>query len=202
MNVLVHKLKEVLSAVAPIVILVAILSFTVTPVPPELFFQFLIGAVAIILGLAILLFGIEVGVLPFGENMGSSFIKSNKLWYVILVGFLLGFFVNIAEPDLQVLANEVSEVMGGFIPMMVILITVSVGTGVMLALGVTRIVKNFRLNIMFIVIYGMIAVLAVFASSDMMAVGFDASGATTGALTTPLVLALSLGVASMKKDSK
>ena len=202
MSVLLHKLKEVVSAVAPVVILVAILKFTLTPVPTELFFQFIIGALAIILGLAILLFGIEIGVLPFGENMGSSFIKSNKLWYVILVGFLLGFFVNIAEPDLQVLANEVSEVTGGFISMMTILITVSIGTGIMLALGVTRIVKGFRLNVVFLIVYGVITVLAIFSSSDMMAIGFDASGATTGALTTPLVLALSLGVASMKKDSK
>ena len=197
-----HKFREVLSAVAPVVILVVILNFTLTPVPTELFFQFIIGALAIILGLAILLLGIDNGVLPFGEQMGLSFLKSNKIWYVVFVGFLLGFFVNIAEPDLQVLANEVTEVMGGFIPMMVILVTVSIGTGVMLASGITRIVKSFRLNILFMFVYGAIAVLSIFASSDMMAIGFDASGATTGALTTPLVLALSLGVASLKKDSR
>ena len=167
-----------------------------------LFFQFIVGAIAIILGLAVLLFGIDIGISTFGNHMGNSFIKSNKLWYVILVGFLLGFFVNIAEPDLQVLAGEVSEVMGGFIHSMVILVTVSIGTGIMLALGVSRIVKNFSLNKTYIVIYVLIAIFAIFSSSDMMAIGFDASGATTGALTTPLVLALSLGVASMKKDSK
>ena len=202
MNVLLHKFKEVLSAVAPVVVLVIILNLTLTPVPGELFVQFIIGAVAIIIGLAILLFGIEIGILPFGENMGSSFVKSNRLWYVILIGFLLGFFVNIAEPDLQVLAAEVSDVMGGYISLMTILVTVSIGTGLMLALGVTRIVKSVPLNIVFIIIYGVIAVLSLLSSSDMMAIGFDSSGATTGALTTPLVLALSLGVASMKRDSK
>ena len=202
MRVLQDKFKEVLSAVAPVVVIVVILSFTLAPIPRILLFQFLIGALAIVLGLSILLFGIEIGVLPFGNHMGTSFLKSNKVWYVVVVGFLLGFFVNIAEPDLQVLAAQVSNVMGGFIPMIVILIAVSIGTGVMLALGIFRIVKNIPLRIVFAIIYGVICLLALFASSDMLAIGFDASGATTGALTVPLVLALSVGVASMKKNSK
>jgi len=202
LNVLLSKLKEVLSAVSPIVIIVLILNFTLVHLPGAFLIQFIIGAIAIILGLSILLFGIEIGILPFGNHMGTAFLKSNTLWFVIIIGFLLGFFVNIAEPDLQVLAAQVSSVMGGYISTIVILIAVSIGTGVMLALGITRIVKNFSLNIIFIIIYGIIAVLAVFSSSDMMAIGFDASGATTGALTVPLVLALSVGVSAMKKNSK
>ena len=202
MRVLFDKFKEVLTAVSPVVVIVIILNFTLAPIPPMLLFQFLVGAFAIVLGLSILLFGIEIGILPFGNHMGALFLKSNKLWYVILVGFLLGFFVNIAEPDLQVLASQVSSVMGGYIHMSVILIAVSIGTGVMLALGIIRIVKNIPLRTVFAVIYGIILVLALFSSSDMLAIGFDASGATTGALTVPLVLALSLGVASMKKNSK
>ena len=202
MNVLFDKFKEVLSAVSPVVIIVIILNFTLSPMPTVLLFQFIIGALAIVLGLSILLFGIEIGVLPFGNHMGSSFIKSNNITYVITVGLLLGFFVNIAEPDLQVLATQVSGVMGGYIPMFTILLVVSVGTGVMLSLGIARIVKNIPLNIVFLIVYGIILILALCSSSDMLAIGFDASGATTGALTVPLVLALSVGVSSMKKDSK
>ena len=202
MNVLFSKFKEVLSAISPVVIIVIILNFTLSPLPNALLFQFIIGALAIVIGLSILLFGIEIGVLPFGNHMGALFLKSNKVWYVVVVGFLLGFFVNVAEPDLQVLAIQISSVMGGYIHMGVILIVVSIGTGVLLSLGIIRIVKNIPLNIMFAVIYGIILILAIFSSSDMLAIGFDASGATTGALTVPLVLALSLGVASMKKDSK
>ena len=201
MKVLIDKIKEVLSAVLPVVIIVIILNFTLVDIPNVLLFQFILGALAIVLGLSILLFGIEIGVLPFGNHMGSSFLKSNKMWYVIIIGFLLGFFINIAEPDLQVLANQVSSVMGGYIPMFVILVAVSIGTGVMLSIGIIRIVKNIPLRIVFLVTYGVIFLLAIFSSSDMLAIGFDASGATTGALTVPLVLALSVGVASMKKNS-
>jgi len=201
LKVLIDKIKEVLSAVLPVVIIVIILNFTLVDIPNVLLFQFILGALAIVLGLSILLFGIEIGVLPFGNHMGSSFLKSNKMWYVIIIGFLLGFFINIAEPDLQVLANQVSSVMGGYIPMFVILVAVSIGTGVMLSIGIIRIVKNIPLRIVFLVTYGVIFLLAIFSSSDMLAIGFDASGATTGALTVPLVLALSVGVASMKKNS-
>jgi len=202
LNVLLSKFKEVLSAVLPVVILVIILNFTLAPVSGILLLRFLAGAFAIILGLAILLFGIEMGMLPFGNQMGETFLKSNKLWFVIVIGFLLGFFVNIAEPDLQVLASQVSSVMGGYISMSVILVAVSIGTGVMLTIGITRIVKNFSLKLVFVITYGVIFILAIFSSSDMLAIGFDASGATTGALTVPLVLSLSVGVAAMKRNSK
>ena len=202
MNVLLKKFKEVFSAVSPIVLFVILLSFILESVSGILLVQFLLGALAIMLGMSILLFGIEMGVLPFGNHMGKSFLKSNALWFIIVVGFLLGFFVNIAEPDLQVVAVQVASVMGGHIPMFTILIAVSVGTGLMLVVGIARIAKRIPLNVVFAVTYGVIMILAVFSSSDMLAIGFDTSGATTGALTVPLVLALSLGVATMNKDSK
>ena len=202
MNVLGSKLKEVSIAVLPIAILVIVLHLTLTPIPGALLFRFVVGAVLIILGLSVLLVGIELGISPFGNHMGAAFMKSNKLWYVIAIGCFLGFFVNIAEPDLHVLADQIASVMGGYIPMPVSLVVVSIGTGVMLALGILRIVKNFPLKMVFVIAYGLIAVLALFSSADMLAIGFDASGATTGALTVPLVLALSVGVAAMKKDSR
>ena len=202
MNVLLGKFKEVSLAVSPVIVLVVFLSFTLAPVSSVLLFQFLLGALAIIIGLSILLFGIELGIMPFGDHMGKSFVKSNKIWFVVVIGFLLGFFVNIAEPDLQVLASQVASVMGGYIPMFAILIVVSVGTGIMLALGILRIAKSIPLNAVLAISYGLILILALFSSSDMLAIGFDASGATTGALTVPLVLAVSLGVAAMKRDSK
>ena len=186
MRVLLDKGKEVLSAVSPIVIIVIILNFTLVSIPNVVLFQFILGAFAIVLGLSVLLLGIEIGVLPFGNQMGTSFLKSNKMWYVIVIGFLLGFFVNVAEPDLQVLAEQVSSVMGGYIPMMVILIAVSIGTGVMLSIGIIRIVKNISLRVVFLITYGIIFFLAIFSSPDMFAIGFDASGATTDRKSTRL----------------
>ena len=201
MDVLIHKFKEVLTAVAPIVVLVLLLNFTLTPVPGALLFRFVLGALAIVLGLAILLSGIDIGIFPFGNHVGESFLKSNKLWFVIIVGFLLGFFVDIAEPDLHVLANQVASVTGGLIPIALSLVVVSIGTGLTLSLGIVRIVKGLPLNIVLIIAYGAIALMALFASPDMLAISFDSSGATTGAITVPFVLAMSIGVAAMKRNS-
>jgi len=198
---LLQKSKEVLTAVSPVAILVVILHFTLTPLPGAMLFRFLLGTAAIIIGLSVFLSGVDMGILPFGNQMGTSFQKSKTMWYVLIVGFILGFFINVAEPDLQILARQVASVSGGHLPMVLILVVVSIGTGVMLSMGIARIVRNISLVVLFAVIYGVICLLAIFSSADMMAIAFDASGATTGALTVPLVLALSLGVAAMKKGS-
>ena len=200
MIVLLHKAKEVLIAVLPVVIFVVVLNFTIVPVPNILFFQFLIGAFAVKIGLIILLFGIELAVLPLGDHMGTIFVKSNKLWFILVTVFILGFFVNFAEPDVKVLAEQFANVTNNLISVNTIRALVALGAGTMLSLGAIRIVKNFSLRIVLVIAYAAAFLLA-FISPDFMAIAFDASGAATGAITVPLVLALALGMASMKKDS-
>ena len=211
MNVLLSKLKEVSSAVSSVIGIVLLLHFTgLAPLTAAMIIQFILGAVLIVVGLSILLVGIDIGIMPFGGHMGNSFLKSNKLLFVVIVGFLLGFFINIAEPDLQVLARQVEAVMDGQISMSAILVAVSLGTGVLLAIGIVRIVKQFALNKIYVVTYGILTLTSLFIallfSSERLAIGlaigFDSSGATTGALTVPLVLALSVGISAMRKDSK
>jgi len=197
-----HKFKEVLAAVAPVAIFVVILHFTAAPLPGVALFQFFIGALFIITGLAILLFGVDIGILPLGDNMGLMLVKSNKLWFVLIVGLLVGFFINFAEPDVAVLASEVASVSGNMIPALIIRIVVAMGAGTLLTLGITRIVKNLSYRLVIALSYGAAFFIAIFASADMAAIAFDASGAATGAITVPLVLALSAGLASSKKDSK
>ncbi|MCL2077792.1 MAG: DUF1538 domain-containing protein [Oscillospiraceae bacterium] len=202
MNVLLNKLKEVLSAVFPIVILVLILSFTIAPVPGILLARFIIGAILIILGLTLLLIGVDLAFLPLGSNMGKTLLTSNKLWFIIVVGFIIGFFITFAEPSVQVLAEQVSSVTGNLISAGLIRSIISVGAGVLLSVGFTRIVKDFSMRVMMCVILGVILIFSFFAPPTMLAVAFDAAGAATGAVTVPFILALALGAAAMQKDSK
>ena len=201
MNVLLEKAKEVVIAVLPVVVFVVILRFTIVPVPDILFFQFLVGALAVKIGLVVLLFGVELAVLPLGDHMGTAFVKSNKLWFIIITVFILGFFINFAEPDVNVLAKQVANITGNLISTFTIRSLVALGAATLLALGAVRIVKNFSLRKMLIITYTIAFSLALFVSPDFLAIAFDASGAATGAITVPLVLALSFGMASMKKDS-
>ncbi|WP_019153473.1 DUF1538 domain-containing protein [Robertmurraya massiliosenegalensis] len=203
MSVLISKLKEVLYAVLPITSIVLILNFTLAPLDSStLLIRFVIGAILIILGLSIFLFGVDIGITPIGQLMGKSIAKTNKFWIVVISGLLLGFFISIAEPDLHILAGQVDFVTSGLITKMSIVIIVSIGIGALIATGLARIVFNFPLYKLLTILYGIILVLSFFTTPEFLAISFDASGATTGALTVPFILALALGVSMMKKDSK
>ena len=202
LNVLISKLKEVLYAVLPITVIVLILNFTLTPLDPILIIRFIIGAILITIGLSIFLIGIDIGITPIGKSMGAAIAKTNKMWIVVVAGLFLGFFVSIAEPDLHILAKQVDLVTSGLISKVSIVVVVSIGIGVMISLGLVRIVKNFPLYKMLTILYLIIFGLALFTSQEFLAISFDASGATTGALTVPFILALSMGVSVLKKDSK
>lgn len=202
LSVLIPKLKEVLYAVLPITVIVLLLNFTLTPLDSILIIRFVIGALLITLGLSIFLIGIDIGITPIGKAMGAAIAKTNKMWIVVIAGLFLGFFVSIAEPDLHILAKQVDMVTSGLISKISIVIVVSIGIGVMISLGLVRIVKNIPLYKMLTVLYLIIFGLALFTSPEFLAISFDASGATTGALTVPFILALSVGVSALKKDSK
>ncbi len=202
MNVLTEKFKEVLFAVLPITIIVLVLHFTITPLESHLLVRFLLGAFSIILGLSIFLLGVDIGVTPIGTLMGTSLTKSNKVWIVGIAGLILGFFISIAEPDLHILAGQVASVTLGAVSKLSIVVVVSIGIAIMLAIGLFRIVFNRPLHKLLTIIYLVILGLAIFTSSGFLAISFDASGATTGAMTVPFMLALALGVSSLKKDGK
>lgn len=202
MSVIISKLKEVLLSVLPITVLVLIIHLTLTPIDTPLIIRFLIGAVLIILGLTIFLFGVDIGITPIGNIMGSNVARTNKLWIVAIAGLFLGFFISVAEPDLHILAGQVDTVTSGMISKGSIVGIVSAGIAIMLSIGLIRIVHNFPLYKLLSILYGIILVLALFTSPEFLAISFDASGATTGALTVPFILALAIGVSKLKKDSK
>lgn len=202
MNIILSKLKESLFSVLPITVIVLILNFTLTPIDTSTIMRFVIGAVFIILGLTIFLLGVDIGITPIGKQMGTKLVKTNKILIVAIAGLFLGLIITIAEPDLHILAGQVQAVSSGLISKNIIVIVVSIGVGIMLALGLIRIAYNFPLRIVLFVLYGIILVLAIFISPEYMAIAFDSSGATTGALTVPFILALAIGVSKPKKDSK
>lgn len=202
MNVLFEKLREVLISVLPVTVIVLVLSFTLTPMPGSMVIRFLIGAVLLIAGLAVFLIGVDLGITPIGNLMGSVITKSGKVIIVLLAGLALGFFISVAEPDLHILANQVDRVTDGIISKSSIVFVVSIGIAVMLSIGLARIVKRISLHKLLTVLYLAILGLAIFTSKEFLAISFDASGATTGAMTVPFVIALAIGVSSMKKDSQ
>ena len=202
MNELTGKFKEVLTSVLPITFIVLVLHFTISPLESNMLYAFLIGSALVIIGLTVFLFGIDQGLEPIGHGVGDSITHSNSYAMIITVSLILGFFISYAEPDLHILANQVDSVTSGQFENTLMVIAVSVGIGVMMTLGMLRIIKDIRLKYVFTGSYALIFILSLFSSSDFLAIAFDASGATTGAITVPFMLALAAGVSAIKKDSK
>ncbi|WP_376751718.1 DUF1538 domain-containing protein [Proteiniclasticum ruminis] len=202
MYVIKSKFMEVLTSVLPITVMVLLLHFTLTPMEGPMIWRFLFGAALIMVGLTLFLIGVDIGVTPLGDHTGTALAKSNKLWIVLIAGVILGFFISIAEPGLLVLADQVGFVTSGQISSMSILMIVSIGLALMLALGFLRIFYNYPLYKMLMILYVLIFGLSIFTSREFLAISFDASGATTGILAVPFILSLSLGISKMKKDSK
>lgn len=201
LNLFTVKFKEVLTTVLPITFLVIFLNFTLTPIETSMFIRFIIGAILIIIGLTIFLVGVDIGITPIGNTMGSAIVKSNKVWIVAVSGLVLGFIISIAEPDLHILAAQVERVTGSIIGKNMMVGVVSVGIAVLLSLGIVRILYSFPFSRTFTILYGLIFLLTLISSPTFLAISFDASGATTGALTVPFMLAFAVGVSKLKKKS-
>ncbi len=202
LSVFTAKLKEVSLSVLPITFLVVLLNFTLTPIETPLMLRFLIGAVLVVIGLTIFLLGVEIGITPIGNSMGSAIAKTNKLWILVIAGLILGFTISIAEPDLHILAGQIDAVTSGMISKSSIVVIVSAGIATLLSIALMRIVYNFPLYKLLTIIYGIVFILSLFVSREFLAISFDASGTTTGALAVPFMLALTAGISNMKKDSK
>ena len=193
--VLGEKVQEALASVLPITVIVLVLCFTVAPVPTDILLSFLVGAVLLIIGMGFFTLGADTAMTPIGERVGAAMTKSRKLWVVITVGFLIGVIVTVSEPDLQVLANQVPGV-----PNAVLVGAVAVGVGAFLVIAMLRILFKIPLNRMLIVFYIGVFALAFFVPENFLAVAFDSGGVTTGPMTVPFIMALGLGVSSIRSD--
>jgi len=202
LDALKDKLKEVLASVLPITAIVLVLHFTISPLNSSMLYAFLLGSVLVIIGLTVFLFGIEVGLEPIGHGIGGTFAHSKNLTFTIAICLILGFFISYAEPDIHILAGQVESVTAGQFGRIFMVVVVSIGLGIMMTLGMLRILKNVPLKHVFAAAYGLIFILSVFSSFDFIAIAFDASGATTGAVTVPFMLALAGGISALKSDSK
>ena len=190
---LIMKTKESLSSVLPITIIVLILNFTITPMPFVIRGLFLMGAALLVLGMGLFTLGADLAMMPMGEQIGSELTKSRKLVLLVGVSFLMGIMITIAEPDLQILAEQVPSV-----PNQVIILWVAVGVGIFLVAALLRILFQWRLSYLLIGFYIAVFILASFTSEDFLAVAFDSGGVTTGPITVPFILALGVGISSVR----
>lgn len=190
---LLEKFIESAKSVLPISAIVLALHFTIAPMPLGTLALFLTGTVILIVGMGIFTLGSDMAIMPMGEIIGSELTKTRKLWLMIIGCFVLGIFVTIAEPDLQVLTKQVPAV-----PDSVLVGSVAIGVGVFMVIALLRIFFQIKLSYLFVALYGLVFIIATFTAPDYLAIAFDSGGVTTGPITVPFILALGAGVSAVR----
>ncbi|MDL2217924.1 DUF1538 domain-containing protein [Christensenellaceae bacterium OttesenSCG-928-M15] len=190
-----EKIMESLRSTLPITFIVMALSMTITPMPIGSLMLFLFGALMLILGLGIFTLGADLAMVPMGEGMGVYMSKSKKLGLAIVLCFILGVIITIAEPDLQVLAQQVPA-----IDSMTLIMAVAIGVGIFLVVALLRIYFQVPLAYMLIGFYVAVFTIAFFAPNDFIPLAFDSGGVTTGPVTVPFIMAFGIGMASLRSD--
>ena len=199
MNQILHlvkpKLQESVAAVLPITLIVLALSIILVPLETGTIMMFMVGAVLLVFGMGMFQLGAETAMEPMGQGIGIEMSKAGRTVIAVIVTLALGVIITIAEPDLQVLANQVPAV-----PNMTLILTVAVGVGVFLAMAVLRIVFKIDLSILLMVLYAGLMVLAFVVPRDFIAVAFDSGGVTTGPITVPFIMAMGVGLSAIRGD--
>lgn len=190
-----EKLKEALTAVLPIIGIVLVLCFSIAPISPSILLCFLMGAVLLITGMMFFTLGAEIAMTPMGEQVGSCMTRTRKISIIVVLSFLLGFIITISEPDLQVLAGQVPS-----IPNSVLIMTVACGVGIFLVIALLRMLFCIPLPALLLLFYGIVFILAYFVPDSFRGVAFDSGGVTTGPMTVPFIMALGVGVSSIRSD--
>ena len=188
------SIKESLTSVLPIVIIVLILSVTCVSLDTGVLVLFLFGTILLILGMSFFTIGSTISMEPLGDGIGKSLNKNSKIILPLIICFVLGFIITISEPDLQVLAEQVPT-----IPNELLISCVGIGVGIFLSITLVRNKKEISLRTLLFVFYILIIGLAFFAPSEFIPTAFDSGGVTTGPITVPFIMALGAGLASSKK---
>ena len=161
---------------------------------------FTVGAVLLILGIGLFNLGADLAMTPMGTHVGAGLSRQKKLWLLLSVCFVLGMLITIAEPDLQVLAGQVSAVMNGTL----LIYTVGIGVGAFLLVAILRIIFHRRLSallmLFYMLLFAMALLLAVNERLDLLPMAFDSGGVTTGPITVPFIMALGVGISAVLGD--
>lgn len=200
-------LWECLRDLLPIILVVTFFQVLVLREPFPNLGEILIGLVFVILGLALFIQGLEMGLFPLGENMAQDFAKKGSLVAILTFSFALGFGTTVAEPALIAVADEAAEVAGaaGAIAntpesledyAFQLRLTVALSVGFSLVLGVMRILKGWSLPLFIISGYLLVVAMTAFAPAEIVGIAYDSGGVTTSTITVPLVTALGVGLAS------
>ena len=193
--------------ISPVILVIVFFQLVVLRQPLPNLEALLTGLVFVVLGLALFIRGLEMGLFPLGEMMAEAFARKGSLSALLAFAFCLGFGTTVAEPALIAVAAEAAEIAGkgggiGNSPEALndyafnLRLTVAVSVGVALVVGVFRILKGWPVHYLIIGGYLGVVILTLFAPPEIIGIAYDSGGVTTSTITVPLVTALGVGLAA------
>ncbi len=196
-KILLDKIKESLVSVLPVAAIVFILNLT-----PIVDFSaveigvFLVSTALLIFGIGLFNLGADLAMTPMGDHVGAGLTKSKSITLLLTVCLAMGVLITVAEPDLTVLANQVSDVLNPSL----LIYTVGAGVGLFLVLAVLKILTKNSLSAMLMFFYMLLFALAslvvINENTNFLALAFDSGGVTTGPITVPFIMSLGVGIAA------
>ncbi len=195
-SILTKKLTESLISTLPITVSVLILAFIFIPIESGAFLSFILGAILLILGMALFSLGVDMSMNPIGNYVGSSIMSTKKLWIIIPAYLILGVLITISEPDLQVLAGQLSETVGYW----TLIISVGIGVGIFLVFAVLRMLLKIKLKVVLLFFYVIVIGISFFVDKSFLPIAFDAGGVTTGPISVPFIIAIGTGFVALRND--
>ncbi len=198
LETILEKIKEALRSAMPIALIILFLSFTICPLPNDIFIAFVIGTLLLVVGLGLFSLGAEMSMERIGAHIGANLTRSRKIPIIAILSLIVGVLITISEPDLHVLAGYTGDQKFSFI------LAVAAGLGVFLVIAVMRIIFKIKFKYILTVGYGAILVLSVVAyivNPTFLAIAYDAGGVTTGAMSVPFVMSIGAGIAAITSQN-
>ena len=180
----------------PIIAVVAFFQFAVIQELPAGWVSITVGLGIVVLGVAMFLQGLELGIFPIGKNLANQLAKRGSLSLLMLFGFSLGFAAVIAEPALIAVAQQAEIISEGRVDALTLRLLVATSVGLVIALGIVRIVLGHSLQWYMIIGYLVVVLVTFFAPEEIVGLAYDSGGVTTNIVTVPLIAALGLGLAA------
>lgn len=192
-----EKTLEVLKAVTPLIVCAFLIQFGFLHVPAGEFMEFLGGWILAIIGMVFLFVGVDYGILPMGRFIGGELPKKGSLLLIVAVTFALGFSTTVAEPDVLVLAEQADIASGARISRSAVLYTIATGLSLFVSFAMMRILLGWSMKAMLGVAFACILLLAFLVPAEWAPLGFDAGSVTTGVVSSPMIIALAMGLSSV-----
>lgn len=198
------KFRETAFSVLPVMVIVVVAGIVPrisAGAPAHWLGRFLVGGALLIAGLTLFLMGVDMGIQPMGERCGAALTRRRSLALLLVAAFVVGFIVTAAEPDIQVFGDQVHSVFGD-VKKSVFTFAIAGGVGLFMMLGLLRTVLGLSIKWTLFLSYTALLALAWWAPRPFIGVAFDSGGATTGPMTVPFIMAIGLGVSSVRADSE